>query len=186
MRITSQSIPQWTQPAGRRKLRLATENYITLRRKRHQCAQYRLYGGRDETASLMCGPLAASCGGMPGFCRSSPVLRMIFTITGWQTPKWMDLPWTFFPPQDYTLYHFDTPINKFDFFSFPLRPGDFFYTYAGKRWGTTICSWLPKWMRPGGHIPYPIHRWRITCLSLTGCCCMTPMTPRQAHFKTNG
>ncbi len=130
----SQSIPQWTQPGWQEKLRLAAENYISPSAESAiQCARsIDFMEGETETASLMCGPLAAV------LWRDAGLLPI---ITGpahdihnyWLAdPKVDGAPWTFFPPQDYTLYHFDTPINKFDFFSFPLRPGDFFYTYAGK------------------------------------------------------
>jgi beta-lactamase class A len=39
-------------------------------------------------------------------------------------------PWTLFSKQDYELFQFTTPIKQFDFLSWPLRPGDFVYTYS--------------------------------------------------------
>jgi len=36
-----------------------------------------------------------------------------------------------FPPERYTHFHFTTQINEMDWSTFPLKPGDFIYLYAG-------------------------------------------------------
>jgi beta-lactamase class A len=86
--------------------------------------------GKTESASLMCGPLAAAilrdAGLLPG--DFGPVQDL---HTYWLAKPDVDgRPWTLFPDQDYELFHFTTPIKQFDFLSWPLRPGDFVYTYS--------------------------------------------------------
>jgi beta-lactamase class A len=84
----------------------------------------------QEDPSLMCGPLAAYL---------LQKASMLPTGIG----PWNDLhnywladpetdgkPWSFFPAEDYSLYRYSTPLAKFDFNDWPLRPGDFLYTYA--------------------------------------------------------
>jgi len=86
--------------------------------------------GRTESASLMCGPLAAA------ILRDAGLLPKVFgpvqdLHSYWlANPKNDGRPWTLFPRQDYELFQFTTPIKQFDFLTWPLRPGDFIYTYS--------------------------------------------------------
>ena len=41
-------------------------------------------------------------------------------------------PWSLFPKDTFSVYHFSEPLGAFDFETFPLYPGDFLYTYAFK------------------------------------------------------
>lgn len=84
-----------------------------------------------EHPSLVCGPLSAvilrDAGLLPadvdlhGFWLLDPRLRTSQIILE-----------TYFPPERYEWYHFDTSTTEFDFKAFPLLPGDFIYLYAGK------------------------------------------------------
>ena len=83
-----------------------------------------------EHPSLVCGPLSAvilrDAGLLPadvdlhGFWLLDPRLRTSQIILE-----------TYFPPERYEWYHFDTRTIDFDFKAFPLLPGDFIYLYAG-------------------------------------------------------
>ena len=87
--------------------------------------------GIGEHPSLVCGPLSAvilrDAGLLPpdvdlhGFWLLDPRLRTSQIILE-----------TYFPPDRYEWYHFDTPTTEFDFNAFPLLPGDFIYLYAGR------------------------------------------------------
>jgi len=83
-----------------------------------------------EHPSLVCGPLSAAIlrdGGLlppdadlHGFWLLDPRMRA--------SQKVLE---TYFPPERYEWYKFDTPTPEFDFVAFPLLPGDFLYLYAG-------------------------------------------------------
>jgi len=85
--------------------------------------------GNNEDPSNMCGPLAGA------ILRDAGLLPP--GLGPWQAVKnfWLanpqgdGRPWTFFSRRDYDVYHFDTATNQFDFIQWPLRPGDFLYTY---------------------------------------------------------
>ena len=88
--------------------------------------------GKNEDPSNMCGPLAAAilrdAGLLPAGYGPVSDIRAYWL----DNPKRDGRPWTLFPPDDYDLFHFDTPINQFDFAAWPLRPADFLYTYQGR------------------------------------------------------
>lgn len=83
-----------------------------------------------EHPSLVCGPLSAvilrDAGLLPldvdlhGFWLLDPRLR----------PSQIILE-TYFPPDRFEWYQFDTSTTEFDFEAFPLLPGDFIYLYTG-------------------------------------------------------
>lgn len=83
-----------------------------------------------EHPSLVCGPLSSvilrDAGLLPvdvdlhGFWLLDPRLR----------PSQIILE-TYFPPDRYEWYQFETSTTEFDFKTFPLLPGDFIYLYAG-------------------------------------------------------
>jgi len=41
-------------------------------------------------------------------------------------------PWSLFPQDLYEVHRFETGTDRFDFAAWPLMPGDFVYTYAGR------------------------------------------------------
>lgn len=125
-------IPPTSGTAWQEKLRLAAQSYLAdTAEKADQVARALKYvDGKREAASLMCGPLAAAilrdAGLLPA--ELGPVQDL---HAYWLADPDVDgRPWTLFPRQDYDLYHFDIPLDQFDFVSWPLRPGDFLYTYA--------------------------------------------------------
>lgn len=88
--------------------------------------------GRSESPALMCGPLAWA---ILNDARAFPP-----GYGGWvRTPKsfWLPKPsengrpWSLFPPDTYTLRHFDQPLGTFDLRAYPLEVGDLLYTYSG-------------------------------------------------------
>jgi beta-lactamase class A len=92
--------------------------------------QLKYLDGRTESASLMCGPLAAAILRDAGLLpyNYGPVQDL---HSYWlANPRVDGRPWSLFPRQDYELFQFTTPIKEFDFLSWPLRPGDFVYTYS--------------------------------------------------------
>ena len=86
--------------------------------------------GRTESASLMCGPLAAAilrdAGLLPNDFGPVQDLHSYWLAN----PKVDGRPWTLFSRRDYELFQFTTPIKQFDFLAWALRPGDFVYTYS--------------------------------------------------------
>lgn len=87
--------------------------------------------GRSESAENICGPLSAAilrdAGLLPD--QTGPVQDL---KSYWQArPSENGRPWSMFPERDYEVFHFDTPLAKFDFRAWPLQPADFLYTYAG-------------------------------------------------------
>jgi beta-lactamase class A len=86
--------------------------------------------GKTESASLMCGPLAAAilrdAGLLPNEFGPIQDLHSYWLAN----PKNDGRPWTLFAKKDYELFQFTTPIKEFDFLAWPLRPGDFVYTYS--------------------------------------------------------
>lgn len=135
LRAESQ-MPVYPTPgtAWQEKLRLAAQAYLAdTAQKADQVARGLAYvDGKRESASLMCGPLAAAilrdAGLLPA--QVGPVQDL---HTYWLVDPDLDgRPWTLFSRRDYDVFHFDTPLSQFDFISWPLRPGDFLYTYASE------------------------------------------------------
>ncbi len=131
--MTTPVIPQWAQAGWQERLRKAGEGYLaeTMDEAQKVAQKINYMEGDVETPGLMCGPLAAALWRDAGLLPVIPGPALDLHNYWLANPKADGSPWTFFSPMDYTLYHFTTPINKFDFFSFPLLPGDFLYTYAG-------------------------------------------------------
>ncbi len=116
------------------KLKAAAEKYIAADQAETQqiARQIDFRPGENEDSSNMCGPLAGAilrdAGLLPGTVGPAYDLRQYWLAN----PATDGRPWSMFPEQDYDLYHFDTPISQFDFAAWPLRPGDFMYTYQDR------------------------------------------------------
>jgi beta-lactamase class A len=118
--------------AWHEKLRLSAQAYLAdTAEKAEQVARGLKYiDGKRESASLMCGPLAAA------ILRDAGLLPAEFGPVQDLHAYWLadpdvdGRPWTLFPRRDYDVFHFDIPLSTFDFVNWPLRPGDFLYTYA--------------------------------------------------------
>jgi len=90
-------------------------------------------GSQLEAANTMCGPLSWSIlkdagafpPGMGRWLSSSKVFWLAKPTTNGR-------PWSLFPSGVYRVYHFDQPLNSFDFNNWLLYPGDFLYTYSEK------------------------------------------------------
>ncbi len=87
-------------------------------------------GEKAESAQNICGPLSAAilrdAGLLPN--QPGPVQDL---KSYWQArPSENGRPWNLFSERDYEVFHFDTPLAKFDFNAWPLQPADFLYTYA--------------------------------------------------------
>ena len=80
--------------------------------------------------SNMCGPLAIKILSDAGFISADVDLKSFWLLDPRQGPQRAILDGVF-PPSEYQDYHFDQPINSFDFKKFPLETGDFLYLYAG-------------------------------------------------------
>ena len=84
-----------------------------------------------EHPSLVCGPLSAVILRDAGLLPADVDLHGFWLLDPRLRPSQIILE-TYFPPDRYEWYHFDTPTTEFDFEAFPLLPGDFIYLYAGK------------------------------------------------------
>jgi hypothetical protein len=84
-----------------------------------------------EHPSLVCGPLSAVILRDAGLLPPDVDLHGFWLLDPRLRPSQVILE-TYFPPDRYEWYHFDTPTIEFDFKAFPLLPGDFIYLYAGK------------------------------------------------------
>jgi hypothetical protein len=84
-----------------------------------------------EHPSLVCGPLSAVILREAGLLPADVDLHGFWLLDPRLRPSQIILE-TYFPPDRYEWYHFDTPTIEFDFKAFPLLPGDFIYLYAGK------------------------------------------------------
>ncbi len=88
------------------------------------------FAGAGSHASNMCGPLAVALLRDAGLIEVYVDLHDFWLL---QMDKNPAVVYEVFPPTKFDYYHFDTPINEFDFQAFPLLPGDFLYLYAGSR-----------------------------------------------------
>jgi hypothetical protein len=80
--------------------------------------------------SNMCGPLAIKILKDAAFVPADVDLKDFWLLNPRQKEQRAVLERVFPAPQ-YADYHFDQPINSFDFDAFPLKVGDFVYLYAG-------------------------------------------------------
>jgi hypothetical protein len=83
-----------------------------------------------EHPSLVCGPLSAVILRDAGLLPADVDLHGFWLLDPRLRPSQIILE-TYFPPERYEWYHFDTRTIDFDFNTFPLLPGDFIYLYAG-------------------------------------------------------
>lgn len=86
----------------------------------------------QEDPSNMCGPLSAAILREAGLLPASvgPVANL---KSYWlANPASNGRPWSLFPADQYQVHRFSTGIDRFDFAEWPLRPGDFVYTYSGR------------------------------------------------------
>jgi hypothetical protein len=86
----------------------------------------------QEDPSNMCGPLSAAilreAGLLPSTVGPVAALKSYWLAS----PVNNGRPWSLFPADRYEVNHFATGIDRFDFSAWPLMPGDFVYTYAGR------------------------------------------------------
>ncbi|RPI88501.1 MAG: LysM peptidoglycan-binding domain-containing protein [Chloroflexi bacterium] len=83
-----------------------------------------------EDPSLMCGPLAAALYQEAGLLPPGSGLWQDLHSYWLADPEHDGRPWNFFPGNDYELFRYREALSGFDFTAWPLRPGDFLYTYA--------------------------------------------------------
>lgn len=83
-----------------------------------------------EHPSLVCGPLSAVILRDAGLLPPDVDLHGFWLLDPRLRPSQIILE-TYFPPDRYEWYQFDTPTTEFDFETFPLLPGDFIYLYTG-------------------------------------------------------
>lgn len=83
-----------------------------------------------EDPSLMCGPLAAALYQESGLLPPGKGPWQDLHSYWLADPEHDERPWNFFPGSDYELYRYTEALSEFDFNAWPLRPGDFLYTYA--------------------------------------------------------
>jgi len=128
--------PQATEPPvhWQAALKKAAEAYIVANTTETVQVAHRLdfRPGNNEDPSNMCGPLAAAilrdAGLLPANYGPVSDIRNYWLAN----PRTNGRPWSLFSTKDYDLFHFDTAINQFNFVAWPLRPGDFLYTYQGR------------------------------------------------------
>lgn len=87
--------------------------------------------GPIEDSSLMCGPFAAYLLREIGVLPPDTDLHAFWLLNPRVQPIHITLD-KYFTPERFTWYHFDTQMDEVDFNAFPLLPGDFLYTYAGR------------------------------------------------------
>jgi hypothetical protein len=83
-----------------------------------------------EDPSLVCGPLSAVILRDAGLLPPDVDLHGFWLLDPRLRPSQIILE-TYFPPERYDRYQFETGSHQFDFNAFPLLPGDFIYLYAG-------------------------------------------------------
>jgi len=91
-------------------------------------------GGKNESASLVCGPLSVSILKEAGILPSNINLLDIWLLCPREGRKDCDgikiLNKEYFPPQDYDYYRVYESTGTFDFVSHPLQPGDWMYLFT--------------------------------------------------------
>jgi hypothetical protein len=134
------AIAQEITPANnwRATLRSAAESYITDNPDRAALLAQQLgwTGNGNESVSNMCGPLSAiqldKAGLLPAQAWPPNYLKEAFWLA---SPTINGRPWIYFPQDQYSLTHVTTRIDKYDFESHPLCPGDFVYTFTNSYFG---------------------------------------------------
>jgi hypothetical protein len=85
-----------------------------------------------EDPSNMCGPLAAAILAEAGMLPSDPGPLQNLKSYWLANPQINGRPWSLFPPREFQVFRFKTPVNHFDYSVWPFRPGDLVFTYAGR------------------------------------------------------
>lgn len=86
--------------------------------------------GQSESATNICGPLAAAILRDAGLLPNQPGPVQDLKSFWLARPSHNGRPWILFPEHDYEVFRFDSPLAEFDFNAWPLQPGDFLYAYA--------------------------------------------------------
>lgn len=137
LRQTSeQGLAGWPQPGWQLRLPEVASSFITSSEAATKVLAQNLHflADNEEDPSNMCGPLAAAILGEAGMLPLEPGPAQNLKSYWLANPQTNGRPWSLFSSQDYQVFRFKTPINRFDFSVWPLRAGDFVYTHAG--WGT--------------------------------------------------
>jgi hypothetical protein len=88
------------------------------------------YIGKDGHPSNACGPLSIAILREAGIISAETSLEKFWLLDP-KKPSARQLLARTFPPDRFDDLRFTTPLNQFDWESFPLLPGDFLYLYAG-------------------------------------------------------
>jgi hypothetical protein len=126
--------PAVTEPRWEMRLLAVAESFITTDPvgTAELARQLGYLSSDQEDPSNMCGPLSAAILREAGLLPASvgPVANL---KSYWlANPVTNGRPWSLFPADLYQLNRFKTGIDRFDFDAWPLMPGDFVYTYAGR------------------------------------------------------
>jgi hypothetical protein len=116
------------------RLRTTAQSFVSGSQvETHQIARrlgFQRYGQEDP--SNMCGPLAAAILQRAGLLPSSIGPVADFANYWLADPLTNGRPWSLFPSDEYQIHRFTQSIEQFDFWEWPLHPGDFVYTYSGR------------------------------------------------------
>jgi hypothetical protein len=126
--------PAVTEPRWEMRLQAVAESFITSdpEATAELARQLGYLSSGQEDPSNMCGPLSAAILREAGLLPASvgPVANL---KSYWlANPVTNGRPWSLFPADQYQVYRFQTGTDRFDFADWPLLPGDFVYTYAGR------------------------------------------------------
>ena len=126
--------PAVTEPRWELRLQAVADSFITSdpEATAELARQLGYLASDQEDPSNMCGPLSAAILREAGLLPASvgPVANL---KSYWlANPVTNGRPWSLFPADLYQVNRFSTGIDRFDFAAWPLMPGDFVYTYAGR------------------------------------------------------
>ena len=124
----SQDILDWQE-----RLRTTAQSFVTgsweETRQVARTLGFQRYGQEDP--SNMCGPLSAAILQRAGLLPSAAGPVTNFANYWLADPLTNGRPWSLFPSDQYQIHRFTQSIERFDFWEWPLHPGDFVYTYSG-------------------------------------------------------
>ena len=126
--------PAVKEPRWELRLQAVAESFITsdLEATAKLAKQLGYLSSNQEDPSNICGPLSAAILREAGLLPASvgPVANL---KNYWlANPVTNGRPWSLFPQDLYEVHRFETGTDRFDFAAWPLMPGDFVYTYAGR------------------------------------------------------
>ena len=126
--------PVVTEVRWEMRLQAVAESFITSdpEATAELARQLGYLSSNQEDPSNMCGPLSAAILREAGLLPASvgPVANL---KSYWlANPVTNGRPWSLFPADQYQVYRFKIGTDRFDFAAWPLLPGDFVYTYAGR------------------------------------------------------